>query len=138
MAGKLPVIVGAIFASIGIVVLIGGIKMLYSTKNFTKIAQETRGIVTGFDENISTKEDQKTRKVSSSTAYYPKIRFTDTKGRQVEFVSKYGHSDPGIIEGDTVSVLYDPDHPSNAKWNTKMAIWFGPGVNFKFLNTCYS
>lgn len=132
MASKLPVIVGIIFACIGLIMLAGGIKMLISAKSFIKVAREAQGVVTGFDVNVSTTKDSKTNRESASTAYYPKIKFTEAGGREVEFVSKYGSSDPGIIEGDTVSVLYDPEHPSNAKWNTKTAIWFGPIMVFGF------
>ena len=132
MKDRLPLIVGILFASLGVMMFLVGTKMLYNTKNFIKIAKETQGVVTGFDVNVSEKEDLKTRKVSSTTAYYPKIKFTDSRGKQIEFISKYGSSDPGIVEGDTVSVLYDPEHPNKAKWNTKMALWFGPGMLFGF------
>ncbi len=126
MGNKWLILGTVLFVLIGIAMLIGGVRMILRNYSFLKTAKEAQGIVTGFDVNVSTKKDPKTYRTSSSTAYYPKIKFTDIKGRQIEFVSRYGSSDPGIVEGDSVSVLYDPEHPNDAKWNTKMAIWFGP------------
>ncbi|QQR69685.1 MAG: DUF3592 domain-containing protein [Alphaproteobacteria bacterium] len=65
--------------------------------------------------------------VSSRRRYRPVVEFTTEDGRTIRFVGS--GSVPAMYEkGETVSVLYNPDHPEGAKIDSLLDLWGGPLV----------
>ena len=46
--------------------------------------------------------------------FFPSVRFQTADGRIVEFQNKVGSNAPPRV-GDEVTVLYDPEHPEEAR-----------------------
>ncbi|MEI8124012.1 MAG: DUF3592 domain-containing protein, partial [bacterium] len=98
--------------------------------NFSKTAKEASGTIVDFVTTKSThRENQintnRTKSITTSSSY-PKIRFVDQEGKTVEFVSDFTDNNINIVEGMVVSVLYNPKNSSDARWNTKKSLLFGP------------
>jgi hypothetical protein len=49
------------------------------------------------------------------TTYQPVVKFTTAAGQQITFTDSVGSSPPSHKPGDTVDVVYAPDHPDGAK-----------------------
>jgi hypothetical protein len=58
------------------------------------------------------------------TVYYPRVRFVTQSGDTIEFTGSNGTSPPAFEVGETVSVLYDPISPGNARIDTFFQLWF--------------
>jgi len=57
--------------------------------------------------------------------YYPVIQFLVKNGELITFKSIYGGGpNPIYSVGSSVSILYNPDHPSDAQINEPYNIWF--------------
>ncbi len=50
-----------------------------------------------------------------TSIYYPVVRFRAADGREVETRTMMGTSFRRVREGDSVTVLYDPDDPTRAQ-----------------------
>lgn len=59
----------------------------------------------------------------SGTVYYPVFRFQDGKGQAHEIDSSSGQYPPAYKVGDTVTVLYQPEQPENAKLDRFFDVW---------------
>lgn len=129
LSSKLPLVIGSIFTLMGLGIFYFGAREYFQTKNFLKIARQAIGEVTDFDVNISTEDvkdsEGNDRGTTSSTAYYPKIRFTTQSGKEVEFVAKTGSSESDVKIGDKVTILYNPENPRYAYRNEWWDLWFG-------------
>ncbi len=58
--------------------------------------------------------------------FYPVFTFTDDAGATQKIYSSHGSFPPRHKVGDSVTVLYDPADPEDAKINSFMSIWFWP------------
>ena len=59
----------------------------------------------------------------SDIVYYPVFTFKDSKGQTHEIDSSSGQYPPAYKVGDTVTVLYQPEQPENAKLDSFFDIW---------------
>jgi hypothetical protein len=135
--GRLFAIIGAIFGVLGLVLLGVGIALAISTAGFQASAERADGTVVALTERTSTNSSGR-----RSTEWYPTVEFT-VDGRVYSFDSSVGTNPPGYTEGDTVSVAYDPDDPSDAQiatfWSAYLApmIIGGIGIIFAPLGTLF-
>jgi hypothetical protein len=62
---------------------------------------------------------------SGGTFFYPQFRFTTDRGQAVTMTTRDGSTDQPYSDGETVSVLYDPAQPEQAKLDSFM-VWIVP------------
>lgn len=55
----------------------------------------------------------------------PEVRFRAQDGREIQFTSRVSNKPPSYRIGETVEVLYRPDHPENAEINALLTLWLG-------------
>lgn len=58
--------------------------------------------------------------------YYPVFSFIDSAGREHTVRSSAGQSPPGCAVGDTVSILYPPEAPEQARLDRAFSLWGWP------------
>jgi hypothetical protein len=58
--------------------------------------------------------------------YCPRIRFQTTDGHEIDFVSDSGNNPASYSVGESVSLLYDPQHPEKASINSFTSLWLLP------------
>ena len=104
---------------VGVLALVFGIYLHFSTKAFMEDAVETTGTVIEIYEK-KPKSNMNNRNVSSELKYCPIIEFVTEAGDTVEFKSTFGSTDKNYYEeGDDIDVLYDPSNPVKAQQKTK-------------------
>jgi len=92
--------------------------LLYrNTHHFLQSASRAQGTVTRFFDRM----DRYTNKI-----YYPVYEFQDARGNEYEIVSSAGSYPLAYQIGDTVTMLYLPNHPNDATPGTFLEIWFWP------------
>lgn len=115
---------------ISLTMLIIGIVSFIRAKRFLNSAIETRGIVI-----------QDVYKGQSSdgggSMYSPKVKFTDSMGREYEFTENWSSNRPDFKIGDEVIVLYNPSNPQKArrggkKWKFYFIAWLLGGLGLLF------
>lgn len=115
---------------ISLTMLIIGIVSFIRAKRFLNSAIETRGIVI-----------QDVYKGQSSDGggamYSPKVKFTDSMGREYEFTENWSSNRPDFKIGDEVIVLYNPSNPQKArrggkKWKFYFIAWLLGGLGLLF------
>lgn len=129
MQSRVRLAVGAIFTVVGLVLVgVGGV-LAYSTVSFVQAAERTTGTVVDLDVRWGSHGSR-----SSSRAEYPVVEF-EADGQRHTFSSGVtSTSHPEI--GDTVSVLYDPAEPTDARLDSGLLnhllelIFGGMGIVF--------
>ena len=58
------------------------------------------------------------------TTFRPVVEFTDETGQNQRVEISLGMSHPSWSQGDTISILYAPDDPKNARLDTFIGLWF--------------
>ena len=99
------------FSVIGLGLLAGGVYSVRHTRQFLQTAVSAPGVVI---ENIWRADQTQTRRRGMSWAFYPRIRFRTTDGREIYFLSSTGSRPPSYRVNEPVTILYDPRQPSNA------------------------
>lgn len=85
------------------------------TSNFLERAQETTATVVGFKESQS----------KGTTMYQPIFSFVDENDKPWKAVSSMSSHPCPYDKGEKVSLLYDPDDPSNVEVNVFWRLWLG-------------
>ena len=62
--------------------------------------------------------------VMRATTFRPVVEFTDETGQNQRVEISLGMSHPSWSQGDTISILYAPDDPKNARLDTFIGLWF--------------
>lgn len=88
--------------------------------------RETRETV---EETVTQPDGRQTSRDVSTTSYAPVVRYTTQEGREIEFHGR-GGSDTPFAAGQRVDVIYDPDHPANARIVTFIDLWLPTAVCF--------
>lgn len=99
-----------LFIVIGVGVVGLGVKFWFDSQRFLARAVRTSGLVVDMKRSWS-----RTGTGGSSTIYYPIFRFTGPDGQGIVQKSRAGSSHPSLRPGDAVTVLYDPQKPSDAR-----------------------
>lgn len=59
-----------------------------------------------------------------ATTYRPVVEFTGEAGQNQRVEISLGMSHPSWSRGETISILYAPDNPENARLDTFIGVWF--------------
>ena len=65
-----------------------------------------------------------------SVAYYPRIRYYDSKNEEHVFESRIGSNPPRLRVGERVDLLVNPKNPEDVVIDSFFHKWFGPTVVF--------
>jgi len=106
-----PVFVGVpvIFAVVGSMFVILGLRSAASLRRFRRTAARASGVV------LDLVLDVAGPRRSTNLVYFPVVRFSTPDGRVVDFRSPQGSSPAAVRRGQQVDVLYDPADPTNAR-----------------------
>jgi hypothetical protein len=110
--------VSYVFVLIGLAMLGGGIYWASNVKTFVDRAIAVPGTVIDLESSRS----------SDSTSYFPVVKYKTRSGQERTFRSSSGSNPPGFAVGETVEVLYDEAHPSDAKIRSFFSLWGGPAI----------
>lgn len=117
---KVLKILSGVFGTVGVGMLAGSFFILSHTRGFIAGASEAEGKVIALDRSTSSSNSG-----SRSTAYRPVVGFASGTGKRFEFTSSVGSSPPSHRVGESVTVLYNPADPSNARIKSFVQLWFG-------------
>jgi hypothetical protein len=106
------------FGGIGFLMLAGALYWHHSTRAFVAAAARTPGVVTELALSHSGSD--------GATTFYPTVHFNTPEGRSIEFTSKSGSNPPAYSRGQSVTVLYRPGDPYDAKIDGFFSLWGGP------------
>jgi Protein of unknown function (DUF3592) len=104
-------LIPVIFVVVGIGVVIASVRGLVRANRFERTAQRTNALVTA----LRWKHTSGGSSSSTSRIAYPVLRFQLPDGRSVETESTFGSNPAPAHEGDSVTVLYDPGDPTDAR-----------------------
>lgn len=101
----------AVFASVSVILLI--VCGLVSVYTYQQLARERSAA--GFVVRLETQTHYDSETGEPYDLYYPVLRFRLPDGTFVETRSSIGASPPDQQPGDEITVLYNPDNPSEAR-----------------------
>lgn len=110
-------IVSIVFSTIGVLMLAGSLLIYANTSRFVGHAAEANGRVIGLDRSSGSS--------NSGSTYRPVVEFTSAAGKRIEFTSNVGSNPPAHRVGESVTVLYDPTDPYQARIKSFFSLWFG-------------
>jgi cytoskeletal protein RodZ len=113
-------LVGLIFMSIGMVMLVFVFYLLYTHQQFEKNAHTVNGTVVEFQSYESRNEN------SSSTTMYTPVFEYEFKGKKYTYVSTSSSNIKEYEVGEPLEILVDPENPSEVLVNSFMEKWFLP------------
>lgn len=117
--------------SVSLILLAVGGFLGYRTSRFRQSAATASGTVIELVERVSHSDE------GTSVVYAPRVQFRTSAGEERIFLSDTGSNPPAFAPGDPVEVLYNPDHPADARLNTFWQLWLGPvicvGIGIVFL-----
>ena len=99
------IIVGTIFACVGLALLVPSGFMLASQRDFAREAVSARGTVLRLEPRSGN---------NNGTTYAAHVAFSDRAGRDHQFTEKMAFNPPRFASGERVPVLYDPASPARA------------------------
>ena len=106
---------------VGVCLLLFGFFLYERTDSFVERAWPAPGVVVGFERGEG--EDSQTA---------PVVRFETTRGEEQRFRADLYVAWRDYGMGDTVPVLYDPHHPTDARVDDSLLLWVGPLVSAAF------
>jgi hypothetical protein len=112
-------LIGVLFALIGIAVLISG-----AVAAVKQVRKSGRGVAT-----TGTVVDLVKRVFNAGSAgvYCPVVEFTAASGQPVRFESQFGTMPASHRVGQSIAIRYDPADPQKAEVDSATANWFVPG-----------
>ena len=96
------------------------IYLMIKTRTFRDRAIRTDALVVDASARVSRHHQQAMR----ATTFRPVVEFTDQTGQNHRVEISLGMSHPSWSQGDTISILYAPDDPKNARLDTFIGLWF--------------
>jgi hypothetical protein len=118
-AAAFPLALFVIFLAIGLAMLSGAGYSTLETRHDIAVGTTANGTVTDLFHGSDSDGD---------SVYYPRVRFVTQSGDVIEFTGSNGASPPAFEVGETVSVLYDPISPGNARINGFFQLWLLPMI----------
>lgn len=101
--------VSYLYLLLGVITFIVGIFVTKNTIEFNQLAINAKG-------NVS-------KLVVIDSKFYPEVTFLNSKNETHQFISNSGCKPACYKEGETVNVLYLPNHPEEAQLNTFLSLW---------------
>jgi hypothetical protein len=121
-ANKLLGYVGWMLTGVGLVFILVGAGVSYSTYHFLQTALRAQGEV--FD--LAARRNTSSSSSRSTLLYFPVVRFDAANGQKIIFESSTGTSPAAYEVGERVTIVYDPREPGNASIESFFAFWFMP------------
>jgi hypothetical protein len=115
---KVLKLLGWIFGSIGLAMLIIAAILVGNSQSFSEKATRAAGVVVELDPSYS----------SDGTTYAPIVRFLTTEEQEVVFRSSVSSSPPSYEVGEQVEVLYDPANPDDAVIDSVWQVYLAPMI----------
>ena len=112
-------LVGVLFALIGVAVLIGGVVTAVRQSRQTAGHVAATGTVVDLVKRIINP--------GSGGVYCPVVEFTTGTGQAVRFESDFGTMPATHRVGQTIAIKYDPADPQKAEVDSATSRWFVPG-----------
>ncbi len=115
---KTGVLMGTLFATVGVGVLVVVAFMVVDNIRFITSSQRAEGVIVRVESRSSTDSDGDT-----STSYYPVVSFR--VGDQ-DYTARSGNSVPtesDYVEGQRVTVLFNPTNPPEARIESFSTMW---------------
>jgi hypothetical protein len=103
--------VAALFAAVGLALLIAGARTRAATRRFDARAVRVPGVVV----ELRLARGYRGPGERSSGFWVPVLEFTTADGRPVRTAAMYGSVPAPARPGDRVQVAYDPDQPTRAQ-----------------------
>ncbi|WP_120498677.1 DUF3592 domain-containing protein [Kiloniella sp. EL199] len=110
-----------IFIGVGLIALLSMGAWSYMTFQFIDTAHSAQGTVT----NLIRYRSSSSSSTSNSYVYRPEVVFQTLTGEKITFQSSTGANPPAYSRGETISILYAPQAPQDAKINDTLSLWFG-------------
>lgn len=120
---KILIAVQMILLLFGVVFVAVSVFWSLHIRQFVAVAQRTDGTVV--DLELMRRHSSQ----SSSTTWAPRVQFSTPDGQSHQFISTSGSNPPSYSRGEHVGVLFEPDHPENARIDSFFSLW-GVGVIF--------
>ena len=115
-----------IFAVFGLAMIVFGWSLYIEQRELLSVGLETSGQIVGFERVGTPQEDQ-----LGESFLVPIVRFRTESGEEIEFLGTVAERFwTDHQTGNTVSVIYDPASPEQAKINEYAEIWFAPAILF--------
>lgn len=115
-----------ILFAISLLLLMAGLIFFITTVGFLQTAVRTNGVVVQMD-NTTT---------NNGTTYYPVIRFQESDGASLQFESNVGSNPPIYSVNQNVTVLYNPQKPSDYRIDDFISLWLTP-IIFGFIGVVF-
>jgi|HubBroStandDraft_6_1064221.scaffolds.fasta_scaffold113456_1 hypothetical protein len=123
-----------LFAVVGLIFVSAGIGIFLHTRRFVATAVSVSGMVT---ENIW-RLSPSSRRDTSSSVFYPRIRFRTDDGQDITTITNTGSYPPAHHINEAVTILYDPQQPYHAVIRSFAELWMLPlvfsGLGLLFLS----
>jgi len=122
-------IILSVFTGIAVLMLL--IAGIASANNILKVNREESapGVVVDMTKRLEYDENDFNR--VTGEAYYPVVEFTAKDGKRRSVQLSEGSFPPAYEVGDEVTVLYEPDHPLDARiksFGSSTLMWILPGI----------
>jgi hypothetical protein len=114
---RVLLIVGVVFAVVGVGLLIGDYFAYSNTRDFITKAKPAMGVVEKMVYHNSSSS-------SGSGTYHPQVRFRDGQGQEILFEDSIGSNPASYRVGESVEVLYEVSNPQHAHVNSFVILWF--------------
>lgn len=124
MGRKIMLIIGGVFAPVGVILLVICVVTAVGSVQFRADSETATGTVVGVEPHRSCHRDSDHR-MSCGTSYFPVVRYRTADGRQVTFSASSGSSHRPQV-GDQVTVLYDKGDPDHARVDSFAEFWLAP------------
>lgn len=111
----------AVFGLLGLLSLYAAWRIAANARAFQRSAAHATGVVTALREDVSRSKDEK-----PSHAYYPTITFQTPGGDRTTFTSDTAVDPLEYPVGESIQVLYDPEHPQKAQLDSFDSLSAGP------------
>ena len=107
------------FLGVGTLMLLGSISFWNKTRHFLARAQQAAGTVV---------ELREVRDSEGSSTWKPLVAFTAKNGRKITFADSVSSKPAAYDVGESVTVLYLPDHPEEAHIKGFSSLWLGTTI----------
>jgi hypothetical protein len=126
-SARLPVILVGIFLAVGVLMLV--IAALATVSTLRTLSREVSAPGEVVDLVVRPSQDAETGRVTDYT--YPVVDFYLPDETHLRFELNEGSSPPSYEIGDQVTILYDPDHPRQARiksFSSTILMWILPAI----------
>jgi len=125
---NMPKIIVGIFLTIALITLCISAITTYGTVRRLSKEQST----TGWVMEMATRQSRDSETDVLETYYYPVVEFYTPNETLQRVKLSEGSSSPGYTVGEEVTILSDPEHPTNTarikSVSSNLLIWIGPGI----------